>query len=597
MIRFGTSGLPPESADPEAFLDGLLARGQRAFELGFTQGFPWKQRQCRRFGDAAAARGIRLSVHAPYFAILTVEDEDRSRQCVAAIEHTMKLCEELRAPIVVAHLGHIGGRSASELMDLMRTRLGWIDAKTRHLQVALGLETAGNDSSFGTLGDIALLARDFPFVRPVIDWAHVHAMAGAGLTSREAFDAVFDFIDAEFAGWKTSPMQCQFSDNQVGDHGEVRHVAYGEGTLRIGPLAEAAVTRDLELVVISESRDAASHRLIQEELETAVAALPVPSGAPVGALTDAPVLTGRAAGDRLEVGRGRRPLRVSNAAKRYFGPSGPTKGDLLQYYAGVADLLVPHLAGRPMSMSRYPEGIDGPSFYEKRAPGHQPEWMHTVEVPSESGGGAMAFMTADDRESLLWFANMACIEMHPFHARRGALDRPDWAIFDLDPSPGASWEQVVVVTKMIRTLLDRLGLRGYPKLSGSRGMHIYVPLDPVHTFERVRSFVGAVGSLLAQANPDDVTMAWDKKDRAGRVFVDHNRNAFGQTVASVYSVRPREGAPVSTPLEWDELDRFDNQSFTIANIWSRLEDVGDVFSPVWRGGQTLEGAEAVLGLE
>lgn len=288
---------------------------------------------------------------------------------------------------------------------------------------------------------------------------------------------------------------------------------------------------------------------------------------------------------------------MSNAAKRYFGTSGPTKGDLLQYYAGVADLLVPHLAGRPMSMSRYPEGIDGPSFYEKRAPGHQPEWMHTVDVPSESGGGAMAFMTADDRESLLWFANMACIEMHPFHARRGALDRPDWAIFDLDPSPGASWEQVVVVTKMIRTLLDRLGLRGYPKLSGSRGMHIYVPLDPVHTFERVRSFVGAVGSLLAQANPDDVTMAWDKKDRAGRVFVDHNRNAFGQTVASVYSVRPREGAPVSTPLEWDELDRFDNQSFTIANIWSRLEDVGDVFSPVWRGGQTLEGAEAVLGLE
>ena len=119
MIRFGISGLPPEAADPEAFLDDLIARGQRAFELGFTQGFPWKERQCRRFGDAAAARGIRLSVHAPYFAILTVEDEDRSRQCVAAIEHTMKLCEELRAPIVVAHLGHIGGRSASELMDLM----------------------------------------------------------------------------------------------------------------------------------------------------------------------------------------------------------------------------------------------------------------------------------------------------------------------------------------------------------------------------------------------------------------------------------------------------------------------------------------------
>jgi bifunctional non-homologous end joining protein LigD len=596
VIRYGISGLPAEDDEPGAFLDALLERGQRAFELGFTQGFPWKERQCRRFGDAAATRGIRLSVHAPYFAILTVEDDDRSKQCVAAIEHTMKLCEELRAPVVVAHLGHIGGRSPSELMGLMRTRLEWIDSKTRDLRVSLGLETAGNDSSFGTLGDIALLAGEFPFVRPVIDWAHVHAMTGAGLTSREAFDAVLDFIDSEFAGWKTAPLQCQFSDNQVGDHGEIRHVAYGEGTLRIGPLVEAATARGLDLVIISESREAESHRLIQEELDATVSATPVPPGELVGVLDGAPLLEGRVSGDRHEVGRGRRPLRVSNIDKRYFGATGHTKGDVLQYYAGVADLLVPHLAGRPMSMSRYPEGIDGPTFYEKRAPGHQPEWIRTVDVPSESARGAMTFMTADDRESLLWFANMACIEMHPFHTRAAMLDRPDWAIFDLDPSSGSTWEQVVVVAKMIRTVLERLGLRGYPKLSGSRGVHIYVPLDPVHTFERVRGFVGAVGSLLEQANPDDVTMAWDKKDRTGRVFVDHNRNAFGQTIASVYSVRPRPGAPVSVPLRWDELDRFGNESFTVDNIWSRLAEVGDVFSPVWRGGQTLDAAETALGL-
>ncbi len=596
MIRYGISGLPSEGGDVESFLDDLVEGGRQAFELGFTQGFPWKERQCRRFGEAARERGIRLSAHAPYFAILTVEDEDRSKQCVAAIEHTMKLCEEMRSPIVVAHLGHIGGRSPMELMDLVRSRLEWIDSKTRHLQVFLGLETAGNDSSFGTLGDIAVLAGEFPFVRPVIDWAHVHAMAGGGLTSRAAFEAVFDFIDAQFAGWKTAPLHCQFSDNQVGDHGEIRHVAYGDGTLRIGPLVEAARARDVDVVVISESREEHSHRLIQDELDSTIRATPLPPSEPVGRLSEAPALEGRRSGDRHEIGRGRRPLRVSNVTKLYFGEGGYTKGDLLQYYAGVAEILVPHLADRPMSMSRYPEGIDGPTFYEKRAPGHQPDWIETVDVPSESAGGSTAFMTARDRESLLWFANMACIEMHPFHARSGALDRPDWAIFDLDPSPGSRWEQVVVVAKMIRTLLDRLGLRGYPKLTGSRGIHIYVPLEPVHSFERVRAFAGAVGSLLEQANPDDVTMAWDKSKRTGRVFVDHNRNAFGQTIASVYSVRPRPGAPVSMPLHWDELDRYDNDFFTIDSVWARLSEVGDVFSPVWRGGQTLDSAEAALGL-
>lgn len=596
MIRYGISGLPDKDADFDAFCDGLVARRQLAFELGFTKGFPWKEKDCRRFGRAAHDRGIRLSAHAPYFAILTVEEEDRSKQCVAAIEHTMKLCEELGSPIVVAHLGHIGGRPAGELLDLIRRRLDWIESKTRHLQVALGLETAGNDSSFGTLGDIALLSREFHFVRPVIDWAHVHAMAGAGLTSREAFEAVFDFIDREFAGWKTAPLQCQFSDNQVGDHGEIRHVAYGEGTLRIGPLVEAARARDLDLVIISESREAKSHGVIQEELEATVEAAPLPAATSIGVLEGAPPLVGRRRGDRFEVGRGRRPLTVSNVAKPFFGEAGPTKGDLLQYYAGVAELLVPHLADRPMSMSRYPDGIDGPSFYEKRAPGHQPDWMRVSDVPSESAGGAMAFMTAEDRESLLWFANMACIEMHPFHTRTGALDKPDWAIFDLDPSEGSSWDQVVIVAKMIRTLLDKLGLRGYPKLTGSRGIHIYVPLEPVHTFERVRAFTGAVGSLLEQANPDDVTMAWDKKKRTGRVFVDHNRNAFGQTIASVYSVRPRPGAPVSIPLRWEELDSYDNAGFTIGSVWDRLADVGDLFSPVLRGGQTLDAAESALGL-
>lgn len=187
--------------------------------------------------------------------------------------------------------------------------------------------------------------------------------------------------------------------------------------------------------------------------------------------------------------------------------------------------------------------------------------------------------------------------MHPFHSRVDDLDHPDLAIFDLDPAEGSTWDQVVTAAGMIKTVLGQLDLVGLPKLSGSKGMHIYVPLAPVHTHERVRRFVGAVGELLAAANPDDVTMAWDIPKRRGRVFVDHNRNAFGQTIASVYSVRPLPGAPVSVPLRWEEIGDVRNGDFTIDNIWDRLRGSGDLFSGVLDTLQTLDEAEQRLGID
>jgi bifunctional non-homologous end joining protein LigD len=287
---------------------------------------------------------------------------------------------------------------------------------------------------------------------------------------------------------------------------------------------------------------------------------------------------------------------VSNIDKPFF-PEGITKGDLIQYYASVADLILPHLEGRPLSMSRYPDGIDGPSFYEKRAPGHQPDWMTTGTVHSDSMGGDIDFLLADSRESLMWFANMGCIEMHPFHSKVDRLDHPDLAIFDLDPAEGSTWDQVVTAAGMVRTVLGQLDLVGVPKLSGSKGLHVYVPLAAVHTHERIRRFVGAVGELLAAANPDDVTMAWDIPKRKGKVFIDHNRNAFGQTIASVYSVRPRPGAPVSLPIRWEELGEIRNGDFTIENVWDRLRSMGDLFARVLDTPQTLETAEERLGLD
>lgn len=588
--------MPPEGMADEAFLDGVAERGFEALELPFVQGFPWKEKRCARFGELAEERHIRLSVHAPYFATLTPEDDEKGAQCLAALEHTMKLGDALGAPIIVAHGGATHGEDPDELFERIRNRLERVAPKVERLGVGLGLETAGKEGAWGTLGDIALAAAEFGFVRPVVDWAHLHAVTGGGLTSREAFAQVLGFLASRFPAWMVDPLHCQFTDNLVGDKGEIKHLPYGEGTLRVGPLVEAASAANIGLVLISEARESESHAAILAEVVETVARSENASARPLGSgkVRFPGEIRAEKEGERSRP-RVPSPLTLSNLDKAFF-PEGYTKGDLIQYYASVADILLPHLAGRPLSMSRYPDGAGGPSFYEKRAPGHQPEWMPLADVPSDSQGGMIEFMLADRTEALMWFANMGCIEVHPFHSRSGSLENPDYAIFDLDPAEGSEWPQVVAGAQLIRLALQQLGLSGYPKLSGSRGMHVYVPLNPIYSFSRVRRFVGEVGNYLVAANPSDLTMEWDKPKRRGKVFVDHNRNAFGQTIASVYSIRPRPGAPVSVPLDWDEVASIENGDITIANLWERLQRFGDLFAPVHKGGQTLEAAEQELEL-
>jgi bifunctional non-homologous end joining protein LigD len=465
--------------------------------------------------------------------------------------------------------------------------------------VGLGLETSGAERNFGTLGDIALLADEFSFIRPIVDWAHVHAQTGGALTSVEAFESVIGFIRGSFPGWMIEPLQTQFTDNLFNAGGEVRHLPYGEGTLRIGPLVEAALHNELSMVVISEAREESSHDAIQNELEATVNK--GPSSKTEGRNIDSgrvdfpDKVKGRKDGKNFLV-PGVRPLKLSNLDKPFF-PEGFTKGDIIQYYASVSSVLLPHLRDRPISMSRYPDGIGGPTFYEKRAPGHQPGWMETAEVPSDSMGGAADFLLASNRESLMWFANMGCIEIHPFHSRAGNLEHPDFAIFDFDPAEGAEWDQVVAGVKLLEVLLGRLGLSGYPKLSGSKGLHVYVPIEASYRHSRVRRLVEAIGRLLVAANPADLTMEWDIPKRKGKVFIDHNRNAYGQTIASVYSVRPRPGAPISFPITWKEVDTCRNGDFNIENFWDRLARFGDLWAPVAKGGQPIEAVEATLGIE
>lgn len=597
-LRFGISELPTDDGDDAGFVDALAEQGHRALELSFTKGFPWKEKRCEAFGQLAAERGIRLSAHAPYFVSLTIADEERGHQSAHALEHTMKLGRALGAPVIVAHLGATHDEDPAILMDRIRSRIDIIAPKVETLGVGLGLETAGKTSQFGSLGDIAQLASEFPFVRPVVDWAHIHAMTQGGLTSQEAFESVLGFVRDSFPGWMITPLQAQFSDNEFGKAGEIRHVPYGDGSLRVGPLIRAAEQVGMPMVLISEARDSNSHGLIWEEVQAhtgsgfdtdgrPLAGAPVEFPNPVSVSKD---------GERFVPSVVDRPITFSNIDKVFFPDDGYTKGDLIQYYKSVAPILLHHLAGRPISMSRYPDGINGPSFYEKRAPGHQPEWMRTISVQSDSQGGAIDFLLADSTEAVMWFANMGCIEFHPFHSVEGSLEMPSYAIFDFDPAEGSDWDQVCAGANLLEVALGQLGLEGYPKLSGSKGLHVYVPLDPVHDYARVRRFVGELGSYLAAANPDDITMEWEKPKRKGKVFIDHNRNASGQTVASVYSVRPLPGAPVSAPLTWDEVGSMANGDITIANLWDRLQRFGDLFAPVVGGGQTLDAAEEALGI-
>jgi bifunctional non-homologous end joining protein LigD len=300
----------------------------------------------------------------------------------------------------------------------------------------------------------------------------------------------------------------------------------------------------------------------------------------------------------MEIG-GRR-LRLSNLDKVFWPEEGYTKGDLLTYYWNVAPALLPYLADHPLTMKRMPNGIEGDFFYEKNAPSHTPEWMPRCRVESEDEGSRMGsndFLMANEVAGILFVANLGAIEFHPLHSRCGSIDRPDHLFFDLDPFD-VPFEDVLAVARHVRAALEALGLPSYPKTSGATGVQIYVGLDPTPSYEQVRGFVGAVGRAIRAADPDRVTMDWDKRKRTGKVFIDHNMNRLGANISAVYSVRPEPGATVSTPLTWDEVKAGVHPSdFTIASIHERLADVGDLFRPVLDVPVDPREAFAAMGIE
>jgi bifunctional non-homologous end joining protein LigD len=290
------------------------------------------------------------------------------------------------------------------------------------------------------------------------------------------------------------------------------------------------------------------------------------------------------------VKRGKRELRLSNLDKPFWSDEGITKGDLIAYYRDVAEVLVPHLRGRPFTMKRYPDGWRGKFFFQKQAPTHMPEWIGRSSQPASTREGeqkVIDYALVNDELALLWMANMGCIDLHAWSSRVDKPDRPDWVMFDLDPAEGATFEDVVTVARLVKDTLDLLELESFPKTSGSRGMHVLVPVARRHTFGDAREFASIVGSALERTHHGLVTTEWAKSKRKG-VLVDANQNRPGATNAMVYSVRPRAGAPVSTPLRWDEVvPDLDPAGFTMDAVLDRVAQHGDLFAGVLGGKQSL----------
>jgi len=286
---------------------------------------------------------------------------------------------------------------------------------------------------------------------------------------------------------------------------------------------------------------------------------------------------------RSEVGlrAGRRTVRLTSLDKVFWPGAGLTKRDLLQYYADISSVLLPHLRDRAMVMKRYPNGIRGKWFFMKRAPSPRPEWIETCEIMHKSNN-LIAFPMVQDLASLLWVVNLGCIDLNPWYGRCDDPDRPDSLVFDLDPGRGASFQQVLETGLVLRGAAEELGMRPLVKTSGSEGLHLYIPIVRGPVQKEVWGFAKRLAKELERRHPRLITTEFFVAKRPrGRVLVDYNQNAWGRTLASVYSVRPTEVAGASAPVTWEEVERgFEIADFRLENLPARVRERGDLWKPL-----------------
>jgi bifunctional non-homologous end joining protein LigD len=289
----------------------------------------------------------------------------------------------------------------------------------------------------------------------------------------------------------------------------------------------------------------------------------------------------------------RREIEISRPEKVLFPEDGITKGELIEYYARIAPRMLPYLKDRPLTLERYPNGINTKRFFQKEVSSYFPKWIRTVTV--EKVGGTVTHVVCNDTATLVYIANQACVTPHIFLSRTDKLDIPDQLVFDLDPQDD-DFSVVRSTALDFKQLLEQLELPAFLKTTGSRGLHVVVPLQRRESYDAVRAFGRDLAAIIVSRAPEARTMEQLKANRGGRVFIDTNRNGYAQLVAPAYAVRARKGAPVSVPLEWNELKQKDlrSNSFTIRNVFDRLERTPDPWSNFWRRGVSLAGARRKL---
>jgi bifunctional non-homologous end joining protein LigD len=301
-----------------------------------------------------------------------------------------------------------------------------------------------------------------------------------------------------------------------------------------------------------------------------------------------------------------RRLSLSNLDKVLYPSTGFTKGQVIDYYARIAPALIPHLAGRPVTMKRYPDGVDSEYFYEKNAPKHRPEWVKTSPIWSRHNRRHINYLLVEDLPTLTWLANLASLEIHPSLAKAEDINCPTMMVFDLDPGPPANIVQCAEVGLWLREIFDHWGLESFPKTSGSKGLQIYVPLNTPTSYDVTKPFANALARLLEHDHPKMVVSDMKKELRKGKVFVDWSQNDEHKTTVSVYSLRARERPTVSTPVTWEEVERASNKKdasllvFEAPEVLERFEKMGDLHAPVLKLKQKLpdlRGVAAAAGAQ
>jgi bifunctional non-homologous end joining protein LigD len=288
-----------------------------------------------------------------------------------------------------------------------------------------------------------------------------------------------------------------------------------------------------------------------------------------------------------------REIEISRPEKVLFPDDGITKGELIEYYARIAPWMLPHLRDRPLTLERYPNGIHTKRFFQKEVSSYFPEWIQRVTM--EKVGGKVTHVVCNDTATLVYLANQACVTPHIFLSRLDKVHHPDQLVFDLDPQ-GDDFEVVRSTARAFKQLLDELGLPAFLKTTGSRGLHVVVPLQRREDYEPVRNFARELAAIVVGQAPKERTMEQLKAQRGSRVFIDTNRNGYAQLIAPAYAVRARKGAPVSVPLDWSELKKksLTSSSFTIRTVFDRLENTTDPWAEFWESAVSLTKARQAL---